>query len=98
VGWKLKHRQPDAHEILPHFEIGPVGNAEDVMAFDRRMCEQGCTRFMRDLTDFDAPRQVITDLRRQGYTQVTVEELRPGVRRRCFVMGYVIKRRDLSPN
>jgi hypothetical protein len=98
MGKKLQRRQPDEHEVLPYFEIGSVGSAEDVMAFDRRICEGGCKRFLRDLTEFDAPRPVIADLRKQGDTLVIVEELRPGARRRSFVSGYVVKHRDLALN
>jgi hypothetical protein len=39
----------DSAEVIPHFEIGPVHSVEDVMAFDRKVCEAGCKRFMRDV-------------------------------------------------
>jgi hypothetical protein len=99
MGWKLMRTEDEhQHELLPHFDIGPVGSIDDVMAFDRGVCERGCKRFMRDLTDFDFPPGFVEGERRRGYTQVIVEEMFPGARRRSTVSGYVIKRQDLCQN
>jgi hypothetical protein len=90
-----KRGQSDEPEALPHFAIGPVGSLEEVMDFDRKMCARGCKRFMRDLTDFDFPKDAVEDQRRKGNTQVVVQEIHPGCRTRRTVSGYVVRWHDI---
>jgi hypothetical protein len=72
-----------------------VASLDEVMDFDRKICAMGCKRFMRSLTDFDFPKDVVEGQRREGYTQVVVQEMFPGVRKRMLVGGYVIPLHDI---
>jgi hypothetical protein len=95
MGWKLKRRQIDEPEALPHFAIGPVASLEDVMEFDRKICAKGCKRFMRELTDFDFPTAHVQDQRQKGNRYIVVQEIHPGFRTRSTVSGYVIHWQDI---
>jgi hypothetical protein len=96
MSWKLKRGQPDEHEALPHFDIGIGASLDEVMDFDRKICAMGCKRFMRNLTDFDFPFDVVDDQRQQGCTQVVVQEMFPGARKRTVVGGYVIPLHEIT--
>ena len=62
MGRKRARAKTDEPEALPHFDIGIVHTGDDVMAFDRKICESGCKRFLRDLTDVDFPPAVMANL------------------------------------
>jgi hypothetical protein len=89
---------PDTHERLPYIEIRPVSTVDELMAFDRGVCAEGCKRFVRELTDVDFPPPITAELRQRGEMLLIVQEVRRGVRKRIPASGYVVKRRELSWN